>query len=250
MDWQCLENVNGFSKEMANLLALASLDAYAPFNRRSKEYLEQKWDCPVHQIQVEETQLIVIDGPQLLIAFRGTEPGKIKDWVSDLDISTESWGDGNLAHGGFSRAYSLVRNKVREHAKLARGHGVFLAGHSLGGALATLAIWDLETDNSPVKRCYTFGAPRVFCSNMAQEFRNRFSGKLFRVVNRNDIVPRVPFWVRFRHTGSVAYINRFDRIQNNPGLGYITYDRILGYRANIFRSHMMYHYIKGTENAG
>jgi alpha-beta hydrolase superfamily lysophospholipase len=60
---------------------------------------------------------------------------------------------------------------------------LFLTGHSLGGALATLAA-----SRWPARACYTFGAPRVGDGAFARTLR----APLYRVVNGQDVVPRVP----------------------------------------------------------
>ena len=50
------------------------------------------------------------------------------------------------------------------------------AGHSLGGALATLAAYDiahllLEDGNRPIQQVYTFGAPRTGNHAFAEDFQ-------------------------------------------------------------------------------
>lgn len=245
MNWSYLDKANGFDIRVANFCAQASSDAY--LDKSFIGALEDKWKCNVRLIDVAGTQAMVFDGPQLVIAFRGTEPDKISDWLSGLGIWKHHWGEGMWAHGGFMRAYLAVKQEVRKECLKAAGRDIFLTGHSLGGALANVAMWDLETTRTPVRRLYTFGSPRVFGWKMAQRARNQFNGRQFRVMNRNDIVPRVPSGLRFQHTGVVGYINRFNEIQINPVSGYVTYDRILGFRANMLRSHLMKHYIKGTE---
>jgi len=264
MDWNALRDANGFRKEMAHVLAHASSDAY--MGDREKALLENKWKCCITNFSVNDTEFTAFDGDSLIIAFRGTEPDKIEDWISDLyavkSPMTEQFSDArvNMAtikedawipacraevHGGFLHAYRQVSPIVEELARNAK-RDVFLCGHSLGGAISNVAALDLDLRGVKFRRAYTFGAPRVFGWRAAQEARNRLNGRMFRVVNRNDIVPRVPSWVRFQHTGTLAYINRFNDIQL-PVTGYVTYDRILGFRANMLRSHLMSHYLKGTQ---
>jgi hypothetical protein len=246
MNWDVLLNTNGFSKPIAHILAQASNDAYTgPF---AKTDLEKKWKCSVRHLEAGETQAKVFFGPEsVIIAFRGTEPDSIKDWITDISLGKKEFEPGMFAHEGFLNAYDAIHDQICDACEAAGIRNIFVTGHSLGGDLADLCMWKVENENFLVKRVYTFGQARVFGWKAAQEAKNRFSGRKFRVVNRNDIVPRVPSMVRFRHTGTVAYINRHDKIQVNPGAAYIAYDRILGYRANILRSHFMKYYLKGTQ---
>jgi triacylglycerol lipase len=264
MDWSSLKNVNGFSKPIAHLLAHASSDAY--MGDREKAMLEDKWGCIITNYSVNGTEFTAFEGESLIIAFRGTEPDKIEDVKSDFLVTksplSERLNDANLhvdlmkngtweiakkshVHSGFLRAYRQVSPIVEGLARNAK-RDVFLCGHSLGGGISNVAAMDLDMRGVDFRRSYTFGSPRVFGWKAAQEAKTRLNGRMFRVVNRNDIVPRVPSCVRFQHVGTLAYINRFNDIQI-PVAGYVTYDRILGYRANILRSHFMEHYKKGTK---
>ncbi|RCN30532.1 triacylglycerol lipase [Ancylostoma caninum] len=74
------------------------------------------------------------------------------------------------------------------------GYKVAFTGHSLGGALATLAAaraarQGLRPGNKIL--VYTFGAPRVGDSTFAANF-NRIIPNCYRVVFRHDIVPHLP----------------------------------------------------------
>ncbi|RCN28419.1 triacylglycerol lipase [Ancylostoma caninum] len=74
------------------------------------------------------------------------------------------------------------------------GYKVAFTGHSLGGALATLAAaraarQGLRRGNEIL--VYTFGAPRVGDSTFAANF-NRIIPNCYRVVFRHDIVPHLP----------------------------------------------------------
>jgi predicted lipase len=106
---------------------------------------------------------------------------------------------------------------------------VFITGHSLGGALATLYATMLhcsgETEmTSKIAAVYTFGQPRVGDIGFANYARRKFDNRYYRVVYCNDMVPRVPFdsdqsgvdddeephedqVFAYKHFGKCAYFN-------------------------------------------
>ena len=73
------------------------------------------------------------------------------------------------------------------------GLPVYVTGHSLGGALASLAALDIAAAH-PRRRLlvYTFGAPMVGDRRFAAQFRAACP-RAFRVVNEMDPVPKMPY---------------------------------------------------------
>ncbi len=142
-----------------------------------------------------DTQAYVCRGSRaLLIAFRGTEISKIKDWFTDL-MATEvasPTGSGKV-HKGFAAALSAVWPQLTQtldelHDGLAP---IWITGHSLGGALAVLAAAQLQSLR-PIQGLYTFGQPRVGDRDFAKSMNRALAGRMIRFVNNNDIVPQVP----------------------------------------------------------
>lgn len=69
---------------------------------------------------------------------------------------------------------------------------IVTTGHSLGGALATLASYDIRTqlDHPPCRmECYTFGAPRVGNYAFAYDY-NKMVPNTWNVIN--DQVLKLP----------------------------------------------------------
>ena len=90
-----------------------------------------------------------------------------------------------------------VWGQLERYLPCAEGLPVFITGHSLGGALATLAAANLS--GRSLATCYTFGAPRVGDKRFSDCLRT----PVYRVVNPLDTVPLVPGWWRgYRHAGA------------------------------------------------
>ena len=130
------------------------------------------------------------DGPGMaVLAFRGTQ--QVKDWMTNLDAATTpvSSSDGATlghVHKGFNGAFLSVRARIDELLEGDEDLPLFITGHSLGGALATLATWYFPGDR--LAACYTFGAPRVGDTGLMDRFRT----PIYRIVNGIDPVPFVP----------------------------------------------------------
>jgi hypothetical protein len=94
------------------------------------------------------------------------------------------------------------------------GYATVITGHSLGGALATLAFTDLRANNIPLKTAYTLGAPRVGNPAYA-DFNDKLSGAsdapgrigdLVRITHGIDGVPGLPSQAMgFQHSRTEVY---------------------------------------------
>ena len=133
----------------------------------------------------------------ILICFRGTQG--LDDWIANLNIAEQATQFG-MVHSGFLEAFLDVRTTLESaiDTLLTAGQKLVLTGHSLGGALSTIAAseWRKRYD---IRSVYTFGQPAVgnrsFINGM--EFMNN---RIFRVVNDDDIVPRIP--PGYKHVGT------------------------------------------------
>lgn len=120
-----------------------------------------------------------------VLCFRGT--GSIRDWLSNIQAVQRNV-EGAEVHSGFQAAFDAVRPAIQEQLDplLAAGRTLYVTGHSLGGALALVATREMGSDSFGA--CYTFGSPRVG----RFEFARFIKTPIYRVVNANDLVPRVP----------------------------------------------------------
>ncbi|KAL5215430.1 hypothetical protein ABZP36_006831 [Zizania latifolia] len=168
---------------------------------------------------------------RLVIAFRGTEQSRWKDLRTDLmlvpaGLNPERLGDDFKqevqVHSGFLSAYDSVRNRIIALIKYAIGYldeedeenipkwHVYVTGHSLGGALATLLA--LELSSSQIAKSgvifvtmYNFGSPRVGNRRFAEVYNAKVKDS-WRVVNHRDIIPTVPRLMGYCHVEAPVYL--------------------------------------------
>ena len=157
--------------------------------------------------------LILVDDESLIVVFRGTRlhVHTLMD-VAELVIIDQSdlWIDslflpavchvGGRVHSGFLRAFMEVSHDLDALWKeKSGGRKLWLAGHSLGGALATLAAAHLGRE--AVQGLYTYGCPRVgdakFTSVLPESSH-------FRFVHRADwVVRQPPEFLGYVHAGTL-----------------------------------------------
>lgn len=139
------------------------------------------------------------------------------------------------AHGGFLQGIqnvwgSAVRKEIQNLypeaiwqgapgisealCELEPGVSLYFTGHSLGGALATLAAYKSLVYQSSVQvtALYTFGSPRTVQRPLAEAINRELSGKIYRVVNSIDVIPRlpprIPVFLNFHHINTLIYFTQ------------------------------------------
>ena len=170
----------------------------------------------------KSTQCYVVSNKKfLVVAFRGTESRKrkdkddirdiVKDIKADADIRLVDSGKKGKVHRGFSDALDEVWQDLHVYVKGLQNEGrtVWITGHSLGAALATLAAYRYED----VQGLYTFGSPRV--GN--EDFVKDFCVTAYRFENNNDIVCKVPPPLSglYAHAGKLKYIDIRGKIHDD-----------------------------------
>ena len=172
----------------------------------------------------------------VVVAFRGTE--SLIDVLVDANIIPHGYGpsypfppssrvaspdprppvpEGHWVHSGFFNAYASVRSavwRVVDECMAAAGGGafhVYVCGHSLGAALATLASYDaafttFQSGTVSGLTMYNFGSPRVGNGVFAEAY-DAAVPDTWRIVNADDVVARVPRAVGYRHVGHTVGIS-------------------------------------------
>lgn len=119
-------------------------------------------------------------------------------------------------HSGFYIAWRSIADEVAAALADLRaanpGYSTIITGHSLGGALASLAYVDLKTAGMPIKTAYTMGSPRVGNPAYA-DFVDKLSGAsdqnlgtMIRITHGTDGVPGLPTLdMGFQHSRTEIY---------------------------------------------
>ncbi|KAD4384133.1 hypothetical protein E3N88_24301 [Mikania micrantha] len=174
---------------------------------------------------------------RLVVAFRGTEQAKWKDLLTDLMLVPAGLNPERIGgdfkeevqvHSGFLGAYDSVRtriisiikaainNKDDDADQVSKWH-VYVTGHSLGGALATLLALELSSSQLAKSGAfsvtmYNFGSPRVGNKKFADVYNQKVKDS-WRVVNHRDIIPSVPRLMGYCHVAQPIYLAAGD-VQN------------------------------------
>ncbi len=212
-------------------LAEASLLAYADETFVCEQWTRVKPDLelrfflgPAAKGYVASTDQIVI------VAFRGNEVRKkgegttlsdvLEDWTTDAKVALVNWSGNGTVHQGFNMALDEVwwdkhdKPGLKTYldtlvAKQAQ-RSLWLTGHGLGGALATLAA----SRYGRAAGLYTFGSPHVGDRIFAQSFNL----PAYRFVNGADIVPSfLAAYGPYEHVGLPKYIGSGGSVRDRPG---------------------------------
>ncbi|KAH7165728.1 lipase [Dactylonectria macrodidyma] len=141
---------------------------------------------------------------EIVISIRGSS--NIRNWITNLDFGQDSCSSltsGCGVHSGFQNAWDEIAAAAKAAVVKARtanpSYTVVSTGHSLGGAVATLAAAYLRKAGIPMD-LYTFGSPRVGDGDFAN-FVTSQAGAEYRVTHEADPVPRLPPIIfGYRHT--------------------------------------------------
>ena len=135
--------------------------------------------------------LFYCDDKRAVIAIRGTyEPKDMAIDINAKQIKPEFNIKGELHHGFYQQASIIIRDLLfQAFIKLVADKELYVTGHSLGGAVATiLSAYLYENGLKPL--LYTYGSPRVGNLEFAKYYADKFTH--FRHVNGGDWVPAVP----------------------------------------------------------
>jgi len=190
------------------LMACLSQLAYIKFNNPSRSSLSGnkplKTQLEILKMELETTfdydgtQAILVSYKDsskkfIVLAFRGIERDSMRDIKTGVKAKITTEEDGRI-HTGFKKAFEAVRLEIEEYLEKGKENEeaiqnwpLFITGHNLGGALATIAAKRLRT-RGVIPACYTFGSPRVG----DDKWITGIDSPIYRIVNAADCVPNLP----------------------------------------------------------
>jgi hypothetical protein len=150
--------------------------------------------------------LAVSSSGELVAVIRGTD--SILEWIDDAQfyfVSNPISHSLGLTEEGFSAIYKSLRvaaptssqtaiSAIRAYVSNGTAKSVTVAGHSLGGALATLLALDIAHNTAQKNpTLYTYASPRVGEEFFALDFKETVANS-YRVYLSTDVVPDLPLW--------------------------------------------------------
>ncbi|KAI8817000.1 feruloyl esterase A precursor [Fimicolochytrium jonesii] len=158
------------------------------------------------KINFTNTQAIVFRADttrEIIVSFGGSKA--LRDAVTDISFVGVGYAacTGCSVHLGFRGAWVSISEQIRRAIAGAlavnRGYTVTLTGHSLGGALTSLAFADLRTmPEMRIAQAWAFASPRVGNHQYAAYVdllagaTDVDVGSFYRVTHANDGVPLLP----------------------------------------------------------
>ncbi|RJF35640.1 lipase family protein [Pseudoalteromonas gelatinilytica] len=150
-----------------------------------------------------------------VITIRGT--ASLRDGLTDANFGLSGGSNGSMVHAGFNKTFYTMKPGLQEFVTANIRDKVtgcvHLVGHSLGGALATLAADWIKAEYSLPVKLYTFGSPRVGLDNFSRAATGRID-KIYRCTHGADPVTKVPLWP-FSHA---PYQGQEIRLDSGQGL--------------------------------
>ena len=135
---------------------------------------------------------IFTDEDQVVVSFRGSV--SVNDWITNAAVALVPWSAEGRVHAGFLRALDAVwLDLLPMINQRAQGRTVWFTGHSLGGALALLAMmrWRVEAQRK-ADGLYAFGMPKAGDAVFTEAVMTHHGQHAFSILNEGDFVPWLP----------------------------------------------------------
>ena len=173
-----------YDKDEALRYAKLSQLAYQPYSTVQQQLPNYNLvaEMQIYDSKTDTNGFIASDEVSVVVAFRGTVVSSWRNLLTDAWFVRERIDqDGQpLVHKGFLTALNAVYTSIEDNLKPSLGKKrLFITGHSLGGALATLLGYRISrayNESQPIQ--YVYGCPPVGDINLAIYFKGMDSNTI------------------------------------------------------------------------
>ncbi len=133
-----------------------------------------------------------------VLAYRGTEASSlnIRDLVSNSRFGPNPWQGPGEANAGYARQFHAILSVSRKIIRsVSSDTPLIITGHSMGGAIATLAAAWLSAQGWKATALVPFGSPKA----LTEDGLSRINMEVVRVTNRRDFAPHWPVFTNKSH---------------------------------------------------
>ena len=206
----CSDKLSSYDPDLSMKMLLLSAVAYDPYH--PQECLDNSLPSANFQIQAVVTKkcdffdnecsgyvAVSHNLAAIVVAFRGSENfgQAFTQFIENLAFLKIKFLDGEVQSywkRGFHELWQCMKAEVKALVSKNPSYQLWVTGHSLGGAMASLASAWLSYNNFAARKniiSYTFGMPRVGNYDYAYH-HDELVNNSWRVVNSNDAVHYFP----------------------------------------------------------
>lgn len=189
-----LENYFSFSSDRGNMMSKVLHDAESRVRTIVRNIAQRRHRTPLF------VGFAIASDKGSIIAFRGTQTQL--EWWQNLQATQQPYFNPATGeqHGYVHAGYlQLMRNQIGDLLlnavrRLDPNLPCYVTGHSLGGAVATLAAIEIALNVPKIRpqlQLYTYASPRIGDRTFA-EVHSQLIPNSYRIVNSSDSVPLVP----------------------------------------------------------
>jgi len=142
---------------------------------------------------------------RICVVFRGSE--SLSDWYYDLYVIKKQIKDDVWVHGGFYKqlhdndVYKNIVQHIKTQLETHLDYTIYVTGHSLGAALATLFGYLLSHEIENNITVVSFASPRVGNPGWKKSFESKSNLTHYRITNCRDVITAFPLY-NYKHVGN------------------------------------------------
>ncbi len=219
------DDVNDLKLSETRKLALLDIAENIPSGKVCRFFADKKTDLQVGITLNDKDK-------RICIVFRGSESST--DWYYDLQVRKMCLTDDIMVHSGFynqlcsNGVFGDIIDEVHKQLIAHPDYNIFVTGHSLGAALATLFGYMLSYKVDDKITVVSFASPRVGNASWKKSFEEKANLEHYRITNNRDIVTAFPNY-KYKHVGDNI------RISENAVTTFLDYQDDSWYDFSVFR---------------